>query len=87
MQFYIFKVYHNGIARIGTCPLTLTSLSPDSAGEYRCEVTTEGPSFSTAVSSAKFRFIQAFPRVHVENQGNDVKENFSGRLLEYMTYF
>lgn len=68
------------MARIGTCALTLTRLSQDSAGEYRCEVTTEGPSFSTAVDSARFRFLQASPRVHTDNQANDVNDNFRGRI-------
>lgn len=60
------KVYHDYLMMLGKCSLTLTGLSSDSAGEYKCEVTTEGPLFNTAVESRKFRFISVSPRIQNE---------------------
>ena len=53
------NVYHSGLASVGSCPLTLTGLNTKSSGEYKCEVTTEGPDFKFETASAKFTFLKA----------------------------
>ncbi|XP_017774203.1 PREDICTED: uncharacterized protein LOC108560975 [Nicrophorus vespilloides] len=45
-------------AKLGSCSLTLNMLTKKSAGEYKCEVSTEAPTFKTAVASAKLRIIE-----------------------------
>lgn len=56
------KVLKTGYPTVGSCPLTLINLSFKSGGEYRCEVTTEGPHFKFAAESAKLRVIQSSRR-------------------------
>lgn len=64
------KVEHLGYANVGSCPLTLKNLDSKSAGEYKCEVSTEGPAFKLAVQSAKMRIIQSSRRIQGGNATN-----------------
>lgn len=56
------KMFYDKMVRVGTCPLTLTGLTSKSAGEYKCEVTVEGPPFANDVKSSRFRLIEPSPR-------------------------
>lgn len=57
------KIYPTNFATIGSCPLTLIGLNFKSGGEYKCEVTTEGPSFKAIAKSAKMKILQLSRRV------------------------
>lgn len=58
-----FSIYHDHLVRTGTCPLNLYFMTSDSGGEYKCEVTVEGPPFHTTMRSARMQFIQVSRRV------------------------
>lgn len=47
------KIYYDRYPSIGSCSFRLIALNSKSEGEYKCEVTAEGPAFTTAVKSAR----------------------------------
>ncbi|KAI4471618.1 beat protein [Holotrichia oblita] len=51
------KIYFEKFPSMGSCPFTLTNLSPKAEGEYKCEVSTEGPSFKTEVAYSRLRVV------------------------------
>ncbi|XP_065160189.1 uncharacterized protein [Atheta coriaria] len=52
------KVQHIKFAPLGSCSLTLMLLTQKTAGEYKCEVNTEGPKFDTASETKKLMIIE-----------------------------
>lgn len=57
------KIYPTKFATIGSCPLVLIGLNFKTGGEYRCEVTAEGPAFKAAAKSSRLKVIQLSRRV------------------------
>lgn len=69
------QLYIEGTPRIGSCPLTLIGLSSKAAGEYKCEVTAEGPTFGSAAKSIRFRVMERAPRVQNNLKGVPIRSN------------
>lgn len=63
------QIYIERTPRIGSCPLTLIGLTSKTAGEYKCEVTVEGPSFGSDAKSTRFRVMEPSPRVQQNGKG------------------
>lgn len=91
-------VIHTAFAHLGSCPLILTHLTPKSGGEYRCEVTTEGPSFKLAVESAKLNIIRSSRRTSTtstnstnitnhEKKGTNNNDSLGNTKILFLLYF
>lgn len=74
MQYPVegIQIYIERTPRTGSCPLTLIGLSTKTAGEFKCEVTAEGPTFGSDAKSTRFRVMEPAPRVqqNVNNKGS-----------------
>lgn len=66
------KIYHTKTATSGSCPLTVTNLTPKSAGEYKCEVSLDEPSFKIVSQWARMRFIESSRRVQNRSIDNSI---------------
>ncbi|GJQ79063.1 hypothetical protein Trydic_g219 [Trypoxylus dichotomus] len=53
------RIYFDQFPSTGSCSFRLTNLNSKSEGEYKCEVSTEGPIFKTAVASSRFKVVPA----------------------------
>lgn len=63
------QLYHNDRATLGSCPVSITVVNSNSAGQYRCEVSREGPSFKTTAKSAVLRISNIKPSRRVQDDG------------------
>lgn len=73
------KIYPTKFAPMGSCPLVLYGLNFKSGGEYRCEVTTEGPLFKSVTKSAKMKILQLSRRV--QESSTDKPKESSNNLV------
>lgn len=59
VQFHVdgIKIYFEKFPSLGSCPFTLTNLDAKAEGEYKCEVSAEGPLFKTEVAYSRLRVV------------------------------
>lgn len=51
------KIYYDKFPSIGSCSFRLTNLNFKSEGEYKCEVSTEGPAFKMAARQSRLKVV------------------------------
>ncbi|XP_064214796.1 uncharacterized protein LOC103312311 [Tribolium castaneum] len=67
------KIYHMGRSQTGSCFFELIAISPESGGEYKCEVSLEWPTFQTVSQTAKLNIIE--PSRIVQSEGDITEAN------------
>ncbi|KYB28621.1 hypothetical protein TcasGA2_TC032369 [Tribolium castaneum] len=73
------KIYHMGRSQTGSCFFELIAISPESGGEYKCEVSLEWPTFQTVSQTAKLNIIE--PSRIVQSEG-DITEDVVSLSVE-----
>ncbi|XP_050315490.1 uncharacterized protein LOC126750023 [Anthonomus grandis grandis] len=66
-------------APIGSCPVTITRLSGQSGGTYRCEVSVDGPPFFSASQTKMLRVVQFHRQVQEESEVKSAFQNWTAQ--------
>ncbi|KRT85859.1 Immunoglobulin, partial [Oryctes borbonicus] len=79
------RIYFDQFPSIGSCSFRLTNLISRSEGEYKCEVSSEGPKFKTAAAYSRLKVVPASQGQDRNKDGADEMRTTSGFYQESNT--